>query len=269
MNDQTIKDEVLEAESVIRGLAQRMREADAAVRTAESARLGMTQAGEAMLASSAQMEQLSKKTQEAIDRAEQATQDLVRHSHESLTEVATSMSREAESLREVRTELGAAAAMASAAATAANEKAGTSTAVLESLCAHLPIQVSEALDRVAASISTEIGNARTASETLHAHLEFAKNEMQVGMEHYDKMLNELRGELQKIFATVELVNATLQARLQESRVKAASQMTTIESNLMARAEATDTKVTWMLVFQIAVLIATIASVVISAKVMMR
>jgi len=269
MDDQAIKDEVLEAESVIRGLAQRMKEADAVVRTAESARLSMVQASEAVLASSAQMEKLSRMTQEAIGRAEQASQDLVRHSHESLTEVATKMSREAESLRGVRAELGAAVAAATTAAKAASDKAGTSTAALETLSASLPGQVSEALDRVAARISTEIGNARAASETLHAHLEFAKNEMQTGLEHYDEVLNELRGEQQKISATVEAVNSSLQARLQESRVKAACQMATIESNLTARAEATDTKVTWMMVFQIAVLIATIASVVISAKLLMR
>jgi chromosome segregation ATPase len=265
MDEQTIKEEVLEAESIIRGLAQRMTDANAALQAAESAKQSLADARTALHGSSAQLENLSRMANESIRRVEEATQNLIQRTQQTLEMVTA----ESQSLREFRADLGAAARSATQAATAVSERESEVLRGLQTLSANLPGKVAEATTSATAELALEVKRAREASDALHAHLQHTRTEVQTGLVQNEETVREIKRDLQKLAVSMEATATSLNNRLQEVRVKGAAQTAAVESNVMGRVEITDTKVTWIIVLQIILTAVTVATAMAAAKLLMH
>jgi chromosome segregation ATPase len=266
MDDQAIRDEVLEAEGIIRGLALRMQEANAALEAAEAARRSLTEARGALDGSSAQMDNLSRTATEAIRRAEEAAQALVRRADESFRGLTAELARDAQNLRELRAEMGAAAQQTAQTARTIGEIRGD---MEQALGTALPTRLAAATANAAATLSQEVARAREAGEGLQLLLVQARTELRESLGKQGETLEELRRESQKMSAALDAAFVNLSNRLQESRVKAATQTAALESSVMERVEHTDTRVTWIIVLQVVLSVLTVASGLAVVKLLLR
>ena len=288
MEDLTVRDDVLEAENIIRGLAHRLKDANAALQAAEAAKQGLAGALSALHGSTVQIENLSHMAGEAIQRSEEAAQALIqrsdeaaqaliqrsdetaqaliRRSDESLMKIASEMNKDAQSLRDLRGDIDAAARNAALAARAIGE---IKDEMLKVLSGNLPGKLVEAAPTASAALTQEASRAREVSAALDAHLQQTRAQIQASLTGSEESMQDLRRELQKLAIGMETSIVNLINRMQEVRVKAAAQLDTMESSLLARVESTDIKATWIIVLQVILTALTLATGAVAAKLLMR
>jgi chromosome segregation ATPase len=266
MEDLAIRDDVLEAENIIRGLAHRLKDANAALQAAEAAKQSLAGALSALHGSTVQIENLGRLAAEAIQRSEEAAQGLIQRSDESLMKIAGEMSRDAQSLRDLRGDIDAAARNAALAASAIGE---IKDEMLKVLTGNLPGKVAEATATASASLSQEAARSREASEALHAHLQQTRAQIEASLAGGEESMQDLKREMQKLSAGMESSIVNLNNRMQEARVHAASQIAVMESSLLARVETTDSKATWTIVLQVILTALTLATGLIAVKLLMH
>jgi hypothetical protein len=265
MEDREIKDEVLEAESIIRGLAQRMKNTDAAWQTAEAVRQSLTEARAALEESSAQLDKLSAMVIDSIRRVEEATLNQTQRTESVLLTVTGEISNESQGLRDLHGKLAATAQSAAQAVQTAREKEGEILLEMRNLSARLPARMAEATANTVAVLSQEVQRAQQAGETLLAHMEQSKNEFQASLAREGEAIQEIRQDLHQMAAARENSVANLNARLQESLVRSTTQVALVESNILTQVKSANRKALGILVLQLVLMAAMTAAGVLAAR----
>lgn len=255
MDEQEIKNEVLEAENIIRGLAHRMKDANAALETAEAARLGMADARTALHGSAAQLDNLHRMAAEALSRVEEATKGLVEQTGKSLEAATGEMGKGVQELQETRTVLLATAQNTQQAAAAVLERDNETTEKLTALAATLPAKVAESTAAALQSLKLDLQQARESGDALHAHFEHTRTEVNSRLQRNEASMGHLEEALQKQAVFLEETAAFLTERLQEARNETSSRFSDLEGTLLARIERNGAKATWIVVLQILLMLA--------------
>jgi len=250
MEEQEIKDEVLQAEKIIRGLAQRMQDAEAAQQSAEAVRQSLAEARTALQESSAQLDNLGSMANDSIRRFEETALSQRQRTEEILLTVSGEISKETQGLRELHAKLAATAQSATQAVQVAREKEGEVLLEMRGLSARLPAKMAEATASTVAALAQEVQRALQAGEILHARLEHTKNEIQSSLTRDEDTIQEIRQDLQKLTNAREIATANLNSRLEESLVRSTAQIALVESNLKAQIRSTNRKTNWIIVLQL-------------------
>jgi dsDNA-specific endonuclease/ATPase MutS2 len=265
MDEQAIRNDVLEAESIIRGLAQRMQDASAALLAAETARQGMVDARTALHGASAQLDNLHRFAGESLRRVEEASKNLVDQAGQTLQAATSEMGRNARQMIETRGELIAAARAAQQAAKDVLERDNEALADLQALASTLPARVAETASGSMQPLLDEIRKNRASSEAVYTHLENIREELHGSLERNAAAEKALLESLQKQASFLEETAAFLTERMQEARNDASSHFSDLETTLLQRIDSCESKATWGIVLQLLMIIALGASAFFAAR----
>lgn len=261
MDDQVIKDEILDAEAVIRGLAQHMQDAVAVTQAAEAAKRSLSDATSALFGAAAQFEALRTLAQEAVIGVDGAARDLAQQSRDTLSTASGEITKGARDLLSARADLCSATETIAAATLATTEKTREVASALDTMSAKLATVVAEATSTVIESLSGQIKDARALAEKIESRVHSVHAEMRASFSKDDALLADLKKVLDKVGPGIDAMSSTLKGEIRSAHAKNSDQISAVETNVSSRMKAADRKLIWVIALQ-AITLATAAAVAI-------
>ena len=255
MDELAIKNEVLEAETIIRGLAQRMQESGAALQAAEAARQNLTDARLELQGSSARLDSLHTMASEALNRIEQATKGLEAQASHALEAATGQVADNVRSMQDVRSEVVAAAQAAQQAAKSVLDRDTTALANLQRATSSLPERISQTTGSVLQSLMQQVKQSSDSGELLFARMESSLAAVTEGLRRNEEASLRLQDALQKQSAFYKETSAHLLAQLQKAHDDDASRLSDMEEALLDRLKSNGRRTAWSIFLQILLLLA--------------